>query len=86
MEKNFISEQLQKAKQKTKMESLFSEERAEKENLLRTNVLKEDSLEIQSKEKEKFFDNLANVKMLRNGWVSLPRRFITGSIFAKFLM
>ena len=62
MDKNFISEQLQKEKQKIKLKSLLSEERVEEGNLLGTDVLKEDALEIQSKEKELFFLNLISVK------------------------
>ena len=83
MEKNFISEQLQKEKQKIKLESLFSEERAEKGNPLGTDVLREDALEVQSKEKELLFLNLINVKTVAewlgvapktiHNWVSLRK-------------
>ena len=73
MGKNFISEQLQKEKQKIKLKSLLSEERAKEGNLLETSVLKEDALEVQSKEKEKFFDNLVSVKTVAEGLGVAPK-------------
>ena len=82
MEK-FISEQLQKAKQETKLESLFLEERAEERNLLRTNVLREDTPEVQSKKKEQLFDNLINVKTVAEWLGIVPRQFITGVYLRK---
>ena len=82
MEKNFISEQLQKGKQKIKLRSLLSEERVEEGNPLRTDVLKEDALEIQSKEKEKFFDNLENVKTVAE-WLGVAPKTIHNWVYLR---
>ena len=82
MEKNFVSEQLQKIEQKIKLESLFSEERAEEGNLLRTNVLKEDALEVQSKEKDLLFDNLINVKTVAE-WLGVAPKTIHNWVYLR---
>ena len=73
MDKFYVSEQLQKAKQKTKLESLFLEEKTEEKNLLRTNVLKENTPEVQPKEKELLFDNLISVKTVAEGLGVAPK-------------
>ena len=82
MDKDFVSEQLQKRKQKIKLESLLSEERAEERNLLRTDVLKEDALEVQSKEKELLFLNLINVKTVAE-WLGVAPKTIHNWVYLR---
>ena len=82
MDKDFISEKLQKEKQKIKLESLFSEERAKEGIFSRTKVLKEDALEVQSKEKELLFDNLINVKTVAE-WLGVAPKTIHNWVYLR---